>query len=407
MLFEMLAGRVPFDGDNAVAIAMKQVSSQPPPPSSINPEVPLALDSVVLKALAKDPAERYLSAPEMSAALDAAEANPHLAGHTERYEAYVPPAEEDTSNKWWWIGGIVALLLVALAIWFFFIRGGDEGVLVPGVTGKDVTTARLELQKAGFEADVDELPNDSPEGTVIEQDPRGGTRADEGSTVTLSVSSGPQPIRVPDVTGKTEAQATKRLNRAGFDDITIDSRQSQSVDSGLVIETNPAAGSKVVPGRTTVTVTVSSGVKTFTIPSVVGQDRIAAAQTLRDAGLVVNQEPRDDDAPEDQVIEQQPAAGSTAEEGDEVTIVYSTGAGSIDVPSYVGQKQAYAERKLQNLGLEVSVTSQDTDQESEDGIVLSQSPANETVTSGTRVQLVVGVYVPPDTSTTTPETSAP
>ena len=194
MLFEMLTGRVPFDGDNAVAIAMKQVSSQPPPPSTLNPEVPPALDSVVLKALAKDPAARYLSAPEMSAALDAAEANPQMAGHTERYEAFVPLEEPDDSNKWWWIGGIVALLLVALAIWFFFLRG-DDGVLVPGVTGKDVTTASLELQKAGFEVDTDEMANPKPEGTVIEQDPRGGTRADEGSTVTLFVSAGPAPPR--------------------------------------------------------------------------------------------------------------------------------------------------------------------------------------------------------------------
>ena len=307
---------------------------------------------------------------------------------------------------WWWIGGIVALLLVAAAIWFFFLRG-DDGVLVPGVTGKDVTTASLELQSAGFEVDTDEMPNAKPEGTVLEQDPRGGTRADEGSTVTLFVSSGPAPVKVPDVVGKTEAQATKILEDKGFE-VSSESRASPKVDAGLVIETDPAASLKLAAGET-VTIVVSTGVKSFAIPSVVGQDRISAAQTLREAGLVVNQEPRDDDAPKDQVIEQQPPSGSTVQKGDEVTIVYSTGAGSIDVPSFVGQKQAYAERKLENLGLEVSTTTQQTDQESEDGIVLSQSPSNETVTSGTRVQLVIGAYVPPDTTTTTtdPTTTTP
>ncbi len=228
MLFEMLTGRVPFDGDNAVAIAMKQVSEEPPAPSTINPSVPPALDSVVLKALAKDPAQRYASAAEMQVALDAAEANPEIAGHTERYAAYEAPIEE---SRWkWWALGALAVLLVGFLIWFFFLRG-DDGVRVPGVTGDQVTAATLELQRAGFDVDVERTENPAPEGTVLEQDPRGGERAEEGSTVTLSVSLGPAPVAVPDVVGKTEQQARKKLRKAGFE-VEVEERASDSVPAG-------------------------------------------------------------------------------------------------------------------------------------------------------------------------------
>ncbi len=180
MLFEMLTGRVPFDGENAVAIAMKQVAEDAPPPSSLNPAVSPALDAVVLKALAKDPAQRFASADEMIAALDAAEASP---GHTERFAALVAEEEEGNRRRWWWIAGIVALLLAAGALAYFLTR--PEMVTVPGVEGKEQFEATSTLQEAGFEVETDEIQNDAAEGTVIEQDPRGGVEAEEGSTVTI------------------------------------------------------------------------------------------------------------------------------------------------------------------------------------------------------------------------------
>jgi serine/threonine-protein kinase len=397
MLFEMLTGRVPFDGDNAVAIAMKQVSETPPAPSTINPAVPAALDSVVLKALAKDPASRYGSAAEMLHALDAAEANPDIAGHTERYAAYVPPEERESRWKWWALGAL-AVLLVGFLIWLLFLRG-DDGVRVPAVSGQSETSARLELQRAGFEVAVERVQNEAPESTVLEQDPRAGERAEEGTTVTITVSLGPAPVAVPDVVGKTEAFARKKLRKAGFE-VNVEERASDSTPAGRVIDTDPAGGTEVAAGET-VTLIVSRGTNAVSVPSVVGLDRFDAEAQLEDAGFVVNTEPQNDDAPEDQVIRQIPAGGSTASKGDEVTIVYSTGAGSVQVRSYVGQEEAYAVSQLEAAGLDVTVDRVDTEDPSEDGIVLSQSPSSGRVTAGSLVRLTVGKYVKPEEPTTT------
>ena len=393
ILFEMLTGRVPFDGDSPVAIAMKQVSESPPPPSSINPAVPPALDSVVLRALAKDPANRYASAAEMHSALDAAEANPQLSGHTERYEAFVPAPEGGDNRKWWWIAGAVVLLaLVAVLLWLYVFKGED--VRVPGVTGDDVTAATLRLQREGFKVEVDRIPNAQQPGTVIEQDPPGGTTAEEGATVTLSVSLGPPPVEIPDVAGQKRGQAEKRLKKKGFEtrvELTFD----DNVPSGRVIETSPVAGTLLVPGETVVLL-VSEGTESVTIPSVVGLDRFEAKSLLEDAGFVVDQDSQNSDRPEDEVIRQLPAANETRSAGATVTIVYSNGAGTIVLDDYVGQKQSYAERKLAKQDLDVVVRMQSVDNESDDGIVLSQSPAGGSrVSPGTRVSLVVGEFTPP------------
>jgi len=397
MLFEMLTGRVPFDADSPVAIAMKQVSEAPPPPSSINPGVPAALDSVVLRALAKDPANRYQSAAEMVAALDAAEANPQTAGHTERYDT-LAPADDGSgsgSRRWWWIAGIVALLALAAALWFFVFK--SDQVRVPGVTGETETTATLRLQGAGFEVEADRLPNGQPEGTVIEQDPRGGEQAEKGSTVTLSVSLGPAPVKVPDVTGKSRSKAEKRLKRAGFE-VTVEEVFDESVPAGRVIETSPAAGTLLVPGQT-VTLVVSRGTEAVSIPSVVGLDRFAAKSTLEDAGFVVDQDSQNSDAPEDEVVRQLPPAGETRSAGSTVTIIYSNGAGTVVVDDYVGFKQGYAERQLAKQDLDAVVRFETVDNESDDGIVLSQSPPpGSRLSPGDRVSLVVGEFFPPPTN---------
>lgn len=399
ILFEMLTGRVPFDGDSPVAIAMKQVSESPPPPSNINPAVPPALDSVVLRALAKDPANRYASAAEMHSALDAAEANPQLSGHTERYEAFVPPPEDREDNrKWWWIAGAVALLaLIAVLLWLFVFKGDD--VRVPGVTGEDVTAATLRLQREGFEVDVDRVQNAQPPDTVIEQNPPGGAMAKEGSTVTLSVSIGPSPVEIKDVVGQKRAQAEKRLRKQGFE-TRVEQTFDETVAAGRVIETSPVAGTPFVPGETVVLV-VSQGTEQVTVPGVVGLDRFEAKSMLEEAGFIVDQDSQNSDRSEDEVIRQLPAGGETQPAGDTVTIVYSNGAGTIVLADFVGQKQSFAERKLSKQDLDVVVRFQSVDNESDDGIVLSQSPSGGTrVSAGTRVTLEVGEFTPPQTPRT-------
>ncbi|MCB0876136.1 MAG: PASTA domain-containing protein [Solirubrobacterales bacterium] len=388
ILFEMLTGRVPFDGENAVAIAMKQVGEEPPAPSSINPKVSPALDAVVLKALAKDPAQRFQSAAEMTAALEAAEGSPDQ-------PVVLAPPPEDRSRRRWIIAAILVLLIAAGALAYFLTR--PDMVTVPDVTGEQETAATIELQSAEFEVTTERIESDIPEGEVIEQDPTGGAEAEKGSAVQITVSLGPGTVRVPKVAGLPLAEARSLLRDKGFETV-VEKRSSDSVPAGKVIGSNPSQGTSVEPGST-VRLIASTGVKTVVVPNVLGLDRVTATSQLRKAGFVVNANPRDSDEPEDQVLEQDPAAGEEAEEGSEVTIVYSSGVGTITLEDYVGQKQSYAQRKLSAAGLSVSIVKRDTNDESEDGIVLAQAPSGGTnLSPGDRVTLTVGDYTaPPDT----------
>lgn len=395
MLFEMLTGRVPFDGENTVAIAMKQVSERPPPPSQINPNVTPALDAVVLRALAKDPAARYQTAAAMRDALDAAEANPDSGPRTEQYAPVVLPAEEEDDRRkgMWVVAAIIALLAIGGLV--YALTSGSEGVKVPGVENETETAARLELQRAGFVVRSSVVESNVPEGRVVAQDPRGGTEAEEGSTVTIDVSAGPDPVEVPDVAGKSLDFARRKLDKAGFE-VEVERSESATVPAGRVIETEPSGGSSLPPGGT-VTVIVSSGTETVTVPDVVGLNRIDAAAAIEDAGLIANVESENADEPEGQVIRQLPGAGTALAEGEEVTIVYSTGAGTILLDNFVGQSESFAVRRLQSLGLEVDVRTETTETESEDGIVLSQSPTSGArLNQGDRVSLVVGEFVAPE-----------
>jgi serine/threonine-protein kinase len=407
ILFEMLTGRVPFIADNAVAIAMKQVSEPPPAPSSINPEVSPALDAVVLKALAKDPADRFASAREMSAALDEAEANPAVGPKTEQYAVLAgPPDEEDEESRrgWKWAAALVALVLIGIGLFLLLGGGGDDGVEVPDVTGESEAAAQIELRDAGFEVASEERPSTVELGTVIETDPGAGESAEAGSTVTIFVSAGPAPTEVPPVKGLSENKARRKLERSGFENVDVVQQSSERVDAGTVIGTDPPAGNEVDPGQT-IRLLVSKGSHSVTVPSVVGMNRNDAAATLSNAGFEVNQEPEDSDEPEDQVIRQSPAGDSTAAKGATITIVYSTGQGSIVIDDYVGQKESYAVRKLENQGLQVTTRRQQVDDESEDGIVLSQSPPSGTrMSPGDRVALVVGEFEAPEEPTPPEET---
>jgi serine/threonine-protein kinase len=387
----MLCGRVPFDGESAVAIAMKQVGEEPARPSSINPKVSPALDAVVLKALAKDPAARYGSAAEMAAALDAAVAHP------DQPPVPVPSDREGVTRRRWLIAALIALLLAGGALAWLLTR--PEMVTVPEVTGEQEDPAVIALQDADFEVATERIESDIPEGEVIEQDPAGGSEAERGSTVTITVSLGPGTVAIPRVAGLRVPEARRVLERKGFE-VVVERRSSDSVPAGKAIGTDPRRGTNVAPGET-VTLIASTGVKTAVVPNVLGLDRVTATTQLRDAGFVVNANPTRSDEPEDQVLEQDPPAGEEIEVGSEVTITYSSGVGTITLEDYVGQKLSYAQRKLAAEGLSVSVLRRETSDASEDGIVLAQAPsAGTNMSPGERVTLTVGELVEPDGTTT-------
>jgi serine/threonine-protein kinase len=413
ILYEALTGRVPFEADSAVAVALKQVSEVPRPPSERNPKVPRALDAVVLKALAKEPANRFASADEFEAALDAAEANPAVApfqtevfgmppvapphGGAQAAPPAAPPPEpppgEGGRRRWRWvILGVLALALVALAVWALTRPGHTT---VPSVIGQDVDSATATLEDAGFDVDTDEFQRREPPGTVIEQDPRAGEEAEDGSTVTLSVSTGPGTARIPEVAGRTVRQATRKLDAAGFR-VEPEERFSGDVKAGRAIGTQPDAGTRLERDKP-VTLLISKGANLVEVPSVLELDQDEAESEIEQAGLIANVETEDSEVAEGTVIAQDPGPGGGVPKGSQVTITVSTGAGAVVVESVIGDTQQAGRATLRAQGLKVSVQKQDVTDPEDDGVIIEQAPSGGSrVPRGTTVSIVIGHLVEPD-----------
>lgn len=299
----------------------------------------------------------------------------------------------------------MALLLLLLGGVIAYALTRPDSILVPAVIDKTQSQAQTILEDAGFEVAVNPVPNDAEAGTVLEQDPRAGSRVDEGSTVTITVSLGPAVVVVPDVAGQRAKQARKTLEGKGFD-VRERERPSSTVRAGLVIVTEPPAGAEVERGSP-VTLVVSSGPRLVQVPSVIGLQQDLADNTLRDVGLIPNIEQRDSDEPAGQVIAQDPPGGETVRTRTTVTVVVSTGAGSAIVPNVVGQSKDQARADLKDAGLRVRVVKRTTSDPNEDDRALEQSPpAGTRLRRGEFVTVFVGKFSEPPT-TTTPTTPTP
>jgi beta-lactam-binding protein with PASTA domain/predicted Ser/Thr protein kinase len=418
ILYEALTGRVPFEGDSAVAVALKQVSEAPRRPSALNPNIPPALDAVVMRALAKDPDARFTDADAFLKALDAAEKAPDepRPQDTAAYAAVSPEGETDLAEgeeveydeylvdrrrrRRRWI--VVALLACGVAALVAYALTRPSTVGIPDVIGKNSDQASQILDHAGFEVAIKAVPSAAPRDQVVEQDPiptdRGGGKADKGSTVTLSVSSGPAIVAVPSVAGLSEADATKRLEKAGFKVTTMD-QYSKSVPRGQVIGTAPAAGTQLSTSQT-VTLLVSRGANTVVVPSVVGLDDQAALTTLSNAGLSGTEVQKDSTEPQGKVLSQSPGSGKRVARGSQVTIFASTGA--ITVPDVTGVDRKTAVTTLKKAGFTVAVTEQSTADPAEVGRVISEfPPGGSRGQRGDTVTISVGVATT-GTTTTTP-----
>jgi eukaryotic-like serine/threonine-protein kinase len=422
MLYETLTGQVPFDADSPVTVALKQVSERPRPPSELNPQVSRALDGVVMRALAKDPANRFASADEFRQALDAAEADPSGAGFgdTASYQAVAaaagtepppeppPPPEE---RGFFTPGRIVLLALVLLAlagvaVYFLLLNGGStQSVVVPTVLDKQKAKATSILEGAGFQVATREIPRaNTPVGKVIEQDPTAGSKAPEGSIVTITVSAGLGKAIVPDVAGDQLAMAKKELTDAGFK-VHVTPEHSDRVRKGIVIATVPPAGTHL-ERKETVTLQVSSGPRTVDVPSVVGLAKASASAQIRDVGLVPRFKRQESTQPEGQVIDQIPDGGSSVEKGSSVTVVVSSGVAKATVPNVVGESEDQAKADLSAAGLSARVITAITNDPNQDGQVLSQSPqAGASLPRGEAVTISVGKFKESSTTTTTTTTT--
>jgi len=439
ILYELLTGVVPFEGESAVAIAYKQVSAAPRPPSELNPAIPPSLDAVVMHALAKDPAQRYADADALIVALEherealrtyqgaavpasypiaaTALAEPPATGSMLVVPPLGPPPEQETPpeeerERRWWLWAVLATLAIMAVAAVLVLTPGNKQVTVPRVVGQTEQQAILALRRAGLQANPTLAPSVRvATGLVVTQSPPAGSDARKGSTVKIVVSSGPANVALPDVHGLHATEASARLHGAGFVP-EIRNTASTTVPAGVVIGTEPPAGTVDRQGST-VTVLVSSGPALITVPDVTGETLSSAQAAIANAGLAngtVTRQPSPSQSPGN-VLSQEPKAGTEVRSNTKINLVVAEApkAKKVAVPTVVGRSELSAEETLERAGLGSSVSSVVTGESADVGKVLRQSPSGGThVAKGGTVKLFVGVSGGSTTpTTTTPTTTTP
>src|SRR5262245_53661491 len=446
VLYEMITGSPPFSGDSAVAIAYKHVQENPVPPRRIDPSLPETLEAITLKTLAKNPANRYPSAQDLRADLrrylDGARimAEPVLAppldpgatsviaptqygqetalvagpvgyppqtdGYGE-YDDYPYDEEEQPKRSKWFLAALILLLLLLAGLLYLLasnFSGNDETatqVEVPNVVGKPVAEAKSQLEALKFKVETTpEASTTVPVDQVLSQDPTATTKADEGSTVKLTVSSGPEQVEVPNVVGQNVTDASRMLTEAGFlvNSVPV---ENSDVDEGLVISQDPAAGAQA--GKNSqVTINVSAGSGTISIPDVTNQSEGTARSNLQRAGFtnIQSRQEASGDVAAGNVIATDPPAGTEIQPTDTVTLIVSSGAERTTVPQLQGLSEQNARTALQNAGLEGDFQPQPVNNQNQDGVVISSSPSQgQQVDRGSTVTVFIGDFQGGTTST--------
>jgi beta-lactam-binding protein with PASTA domain/predicted Ser/Thr protein kinase len=410
ILYEALTGRVPFEADSAVAVAMKQVSQTPQRPSSINHRVSPALDAVVMRALEKEPGERFQSADAFIAALDAAMRQPGArSGETAAFAALPPvvavpeeaAAEEPERRRWLLWALLAAAIVIGVLVGLLLTRDTSTGV--PNVTGNQLNVAVALLQQDGFSVgEVKRVEREAPPNTVLEQDPAASPPGKKASldcafltlfcskpTVTLTVSSGPGTGKVPATAGLPRDEAVENLKKAGFA-ATVATVNSRSVEKGLVVHSEPSAGATATHGSD-VTLFVSAGPKLAKVPVLVGSQRSLAVQQIRGRGLSPSVSEEESSSPAGEVISQSPSAGSEVEPGSTVAIVVSSGKQQAKVPNVIGKLRAEAVQAVRAAGLSPTVEEEETEVPGKVGRAIDQfPPPGSELEPGESVTVVVG-----------------
>lgn len=436
VLYESATGKLPFDGPDAVSVAMKQVQDEPVPPRELNPEIDPSLEAIILKAMSKNPMERFATAKDMRSALNdylagrpvalgagftgaqtqimgnvpnigpmpdgtavmpaVGGANQH--GGSSQNHSYMSDntAPKKKGKKVAAIVAAVAAVVALIAIAAFALGGNSdsgEQIEVPDVTGQTLDQAKSAIQSAGFKVgNVTQSYSDSVDsGKVISQDPTAKTKKAKGSTINLTVSQGSQEIEVPDLVGKTADEAKKLLQANGLKYKAGTAEYSDSVEKDRIARQDIAAGSKVAKD-TVVTYYLSLGSEGTSVPDVVGQTRSSATATLNNAGFYVTVDQQYSDTVEEGlVISQTPSSGSKLKAEGTVNIVVSKGKESkaVSVPSVVGQSEGSAMTTLNNAGFKVTTEYQASSSVSS-GNVISQTPTSGTeLDPGKTVHLVI------------------
>jgi eukaryotic-like serine/threonine-protein kinase len=367
LLYELLTGRPPFTGDSPVAIAYQHVKEDPLPPSRLDPEVPAWADAIVLKAMRKDPGDRYQSAGEMrndiqralsgapvaAPMLGAAYANQlrptgaptQVAGRTAAIPPYMygpenggpggPPQRQRRAWPWVVLAVVVVMLIAAIAL-IKFINGGSGGVAIPNVSGESVPKAQAAIENAGFVvAGVDNrFSTTTAKGQVIGTSPAYGSTEPKGYRIVIIASNGPKTtnVAVPNVIGDRRAQAVSKLKQAGFNVVVVAATSAGS-PANTVVNEKPSGSA---PKGSTVTIGVTA--KALTVPSsVLGMTQAQAMSFLEASPYNYMVIPKTtagaDQGPVGTVYATSPGVGSPLPQGSQITIFIVGAASSSPPPS--------------------------------------------------------------------------
>lgn len=397
-MYEMVTGKVPFDADTPVSVALKHMQEEPVPPIEMNPHLPEAVNKIILKALKKDPMYRYQTATELLEDLRMALKNP--SGDFVEDEDYDPTAKtqkistqdvekmKKRNNKK--ENKLVTFIknhkvlssFIGLILLFCIAFGGTMLVLnltnpkeveMPNIVGltKDEAQQRIEGAKLKFEVASEEYNKDVEENHVISQDPtyvEGYNKVKEGSTVKVVLSKGTEKTKVPKVVGMSQEDAVTAIEDAKLKAEIVE-ETSKKVQEGYVISQETDANTEVDAGET-VKIHVSTGVEKATVPGVVGKSQDEAKKALQDLGFVVTVTTAEDSSKDNGVVLKQSLdEGKSVEKGSAITITVNKLAEIKTVPIKVNVKslldgniyetssgnETEEDKKVKNVKLEVKV----------------------------------------------------
>ena len=441
VLYEMLTGHVPFTGDTPVEIAMKHLSLAPEPPSALRPEVPHNLDAVVMRALAKDPDQRYGSAEEMDAELARVARGLAVSRETEEamtqviagtggetahtmvqrpraltpvppaYRAPAPYEYQETAKKrslWPWLVALIVIVSAGGGGYFLYEKVQDQlnSNKVIAVPDEGLVLHRLAVDKirqAGLTTSVTYATSETvPFGQVISQDPRGGSKVARGSTIALVVSKGYPMVVIPDVRKQSATDAVSTLTTAGLK-YRIYSVYSPD-SAGVVIGESPKFGTTVKKGST-VRINVSKGLKPIDLPDVTTELFPDAEATLKGLGFHVARTNVQDSSVKNTVISEDPSGGTQQPVGSTITLTVSSGPGTIQVPDVTTDTADVASSILSTNFVVATIMAPVTDP-TQDGHVISQTPqGGTTAKAGSLVTITVGQFSQTTTDTTSTTTT--
>ncbi|MFG3603826.1 Stk1 family PASTA domain-containing Ser/Thr kinase [Micromonospora chersina] len=432
VLFEMLTGRVPYDGDRPVEVAWQHVDRDVPAPSTLVPALPPVLDALVARATRRDPAARPADAGALLTEVQAARdelSNSHTAvlrqvsddtaviAQPTMVVAAVRPAERPAWARLPEGGGqrphrrravsdeglgarlaglrtrvmgsprgrlavaaaaVVLGLVAAVGGWWF---GVGRYTVAPQLVSLSKADAQAQATRGGFILRYAEPRYDEkiPKDTVLGQDPVSATRIVKGGTITLTLSLGPERLPVPDVVGKDFELARAELADAKLAPVKGSSRYDDALPAGVVLATDPKVGTVVKPG-TKVTVVLSKGRAPVSVPNLVGKSLTDARAILGQLGLTPVETYKDSDKPKDEILGQSPADGTGVEKGAQVKLDVSKGPAQVPVPRVVDLPCQQAKQVLESQGFPVNI------QLNPNGVARFQNPGENTpVPPGTPV----------------------